>query len=62
MFKKFLIFALGIGAGVAIVKRDTVCEKIREGINAATNKFNECCGSSKCECKGETENTFDEVK
>ena len=27
MFKKFLIFALGVGAGVAIVKRDTVCER-----------------------------------
>lgn len=63
MFKKFLIFGAGILAGVAIVKRDAVCEKVGAGFNAARNKFNECCNkSSKCECGEKPADNFDEVK
>ena len=66
MFKKFLIFGAGILAGVAIVKKDAVCEKIGEGFKAARDMFNGCCNSPKCTCNEEptsisTEN-FEEVK
>lgn len=66
MFKKFLIFGAGILAGVAIVKKDAVCEKVGEGFKAARDMFNEYCNSSKCTCNEEstptgTEN-FEEVK
>ena len=60
MFKKFLIFSVGVLTGVAFSNREVVCEKLKAASTAARNKFNECCGSKEeCCCKTTEEKTVE---